>query len=62
MQRDELLTVEQVLKELSVARRTFTRWRALGRAPQSIRLPNGEMRIWRTDLAQWLASRMEGVA
>lgn len=62
MQRDELLTVEQVLKELSVARRTFTRWRALGRAPQCIRLPNGELRIWRSDLAQWLASRMEGIA
>jgi hypothetical protein len=29
MQRDELLTVDQVLDELAVARRTFTRWRDL---------------------------------
>jgi hypothetical protein len=28
VQRNELLTVDQVLDELAVARRTFTRWRA----------------------------------
>jgi predicted DNA-binding transcriptional regulator AlpA len=62
VQRDELLTVDQVLDELAVARRTFTRWRSLGRAPRCIRLPNGELRIWRSELVSWLRSRTEDVA
>jgi predicted DNA-binding transcriptional regulator AlpA len=62
MQRDELLTVEQVLDQLGVARRTFARWRALGRAPQCIKLPNGELRVWRSELLSWLRSRTEDVA
>ena len=38
--RDELLTVDQVLDELGgVSRRTFFRWRELGRAPQCVKLP-----------------------
>jgi predicted DNA-binding transcriptional regulator AlpA len=61
MQRDELLTVDQVLEELAVARRTFARWRSLGRAPQCIKLPNGELRIWRSELLSWLRSRTEHV-
>ena len=59
MQRDELLTVDQVLDELAVARRTFSRWRALGRAPRCIRLPNGELRIWRSELQTWLHDHAE---
>jgi hypothetical protein len=44
--QDELLTVVQVLDELGdVSRRTFYRWRELGRAPAGIKLPNGEIRI-----------------
>ena len=39
-QRDELMTVEQILAELcGVSERTFYRWRELGRAPKGIRLP-----------------------
>jgi predicted DNA-binding transcriptional regulator AlpA len=57
---DELLTVEQVLDELGgVSRRTFYRWRALGRAPQGLKLPNGEIRIWRSELTAWLTSLKE---
>jgi hypothetical protein len=45
-QADELLTVEQALAELGgVSRRTFYRWRELGRAPRCLKLPNGEIRI-----------------
>jgi predicted site-specific integrase-resolvase len=62
MQRDELPTVAQVLDELAVARRTFSRWRALGRAQRCIKLPNGELRVWRSDLQSWLRSHAEGVA
>jgi predicted DNA-binding transcriptional regulator AlpA len=53
--RDELLTVSQVLAELGdVSPRTFYRWRETGKAPSAVRLPNGELRIWRSDLHAWL--------
>ncbi|SEL57322.1 helix-turn-helix transcriptional regulator [Nonomuraea pusilla] len=55
--RNELLTVAQVLDELGgVSRRTFYRWRETGKAPKGIRLPNGELRIYRSDLEAWLES------
>ncbi|MGN9847252.1 helix-turn-helix transcriptional regulator [Nonomuraea sp. H19] len=58
---DELLTVPQVLAELGgVSRRTFYRWRELGRAPVCIQLPNLELRVWRSDLTAWLDARREG--
>jgi predicted DNA-binding transcriptional regulator AlpA len=61
--RDELLTVEQVLDELGGgSRRTFFRWRELGRAPQCVKLPNGELRIWRSDLRAWLRLLQERTA
>jgi len=54
-QRDELLTVAQVLALLGdVSQRTFYRWRETGKAPAAVRLPNGELRIWRSDLNAWL--------
>jgi predicted DNA-binding transcriptional regulator AlpA len=60
---DELLTVEQVLAELGgVSRRTFYRWRELGRAPRGLKLPNGEIRIWRSEFMTWLASLKERAA
>ncbi|MDQ2740148.1 MAG: excisionase [Actinomycetota bacterium] len=61
--RDELLTVPDLLDELGgVSRRTFFRWRELGQAPQCIKLPNGELRVWRSDLLAWLRDRSEHVA
>ncbi|MBB4933746.1 putative DNA-binding transcriptional regulator AlpA [Lipingzhangella halophila] len=57
------MTVPEVLKELGdVSRRTFYRWREVGHSPDSIKLPNGELRIWRSDLEAWLESRREGAA
>ena len=54
-QRDELLTVAQVLAIFGdVSQRTFYRWRELGKAPRAVRLPNGELRIWRSELYAWL--------
>lgn len=55
-----MLTVEQVLTELGgVSRRTFYRWRELGHAPKCLKLPNGEIRIWRSEFSAWLTSLKE---
>ncbi|QDL75425.1 helix-turn-helix domain-containing protein [Streptomyces malaysiensis subsp. malaysiensis] len=60
MARDELMTVSQVLTELGgVSRRTFYRWRELGKGPSALRLPNGELRVWRSDFTAWLRGREE---
>jgi predicted DNA-binding transcriptional regulator AlpA len=53
--RDELMTVRQVLDELGgVSRRTFYRWRELGQGPAAFKLPNGELRVRRSDFTAWL--------
>ena len=58
--RDELMTVPDVPAELGgVSRRTFYRWRELGIAPAGLRLPNGEIRIWRSEFTTWLESLRE---
>ena len=57
--RREHLTVDELCDELKVARRTFYDWRAKGRAPRCFKLPNGDLRIRRTDLDSWLTDRME---
>jgi predicted DNA-binding transcriptional regulator AlpA len=52
---NELLSIPQVLSELNdIPRSTFYRWRATGRGPKSTRLPNGRIRIRRSDLQDWL--------
>ncbi|MEU8547823.1 helix-turn-helix domain-containing protein [Streptomyces roseoverticillatus] len=56
--RDELLTIPEVLEELhDVSRSTFYRWRQLKKGPKSIKLPNGKVRIKRSELNRWLAAR-----
>jgi predicted DNA-binding transcriptional regulator AlpA len=60
---DELMTVPEVLAALNnLPRRTFYRWRELGIAPQCIKLPNGELRVWRSDLRAWLDRHREKAA
>ncbi|MET9528013.1 helix-turn-helix transcriptional regulator [Streptomyces coeruleorubidus] len=52
---DELMTVRQVLDELGgVSRRTYYRWRELGYGPAAFKLPNGELRVLRSDFNTWL--------
>jgi excisionase family DNA binding protein len=48
------LTIAEVCDELGVSRSTLYDWRAKGRGPRSLRLPNGEIRIRRTELDNWL--------
>ncbi|MEU0599762.1 helix-turn-helix domain-containing protein [Streptomyces sp. NPDC006393] len=56
------MTVPEILAELKgISRRTFYRWRELGQAPRAFKLPNGELRVWRSDFTAWLNSR-EGAA
>jgi predicted DNA-binding transcriptional regulator AlpA len=52
-----LLTIAQFCTELQVARSTFYDWRAKGRAPRCIKLPNGDLRIRITDFHNWLNGR-----
>jgi predicted DNA-binding transcriptional regulator AlpA len=51
------LTIADLCEELSIARSTFYDWRAKGRAPRCIKLPNGDLRIRRTEFERWLAAR-----
>lgn len=48
------LTIADVCEELGVARSTFYDWRAKGRAPRCIKLPNGDLRIRRAEFERWL--------
>jgi predicted DNA-binding transcriptional regulator AlpA len=50
----EHLTVTEICAELKIARSTFYDWRAKGRAPRCLRLPNGDLRVSRGDLDAWL--------
>ncbi|MFE7115393.1 helix-turn-helix transcriptional regulator [Streptomyces sp. NPDC057654] len=52
------MTVPEVLRELKgVSRRTFYRWRELGTGPAVLKLPNGELRVWRSAFMEWLHTR-----
>jgi excisionase family DNA binding protein len=53
------LTIPQLCNELGISRSTFYEWRAKGRAPRCIKLPNGEIRIRRTEFERWLDSLEE---
>jgi len=53
------LAIAQLCKEPGISRSTFYEWRAKGRAPRCIKLPNGEIRIRRTEFERWLDSLEE---
>ncbi|QDP95261.1 helix-turn-helix domain-containing protein [Microlunatus elymi] len=57
---DDKLTLAELCDELQVARSTFYDWRAKGNAPRCIKLPNGDLRVRRSDLEQWLSEHEEG--
>ena len=58
----DLLTLAEVLAELEVPRSTFFRWKALRRAPRTIKYPNGSLRVRRSDLEAWIAAHEEKAA
>ena len=56
------MTLAEVCAELGVARSTFYDWRSKGRAPRCIKLPNGDLRIRRSEYERWLAALEDGAA
>ncbi len=54
--KNPLLTISEVIAELGIPRSTFYRWRQLRKGPRSIKLPNGGVRIRRSELDRWIAS------
>ena len=56
-QLGDKLTIAEVCADLHISHRTFYEWRAKNRAPKCITLPNGSLRIRRSEYQHWLASR-----
>jgi excisionase family DNA binding protein len=56
---EDRLTIAQLCMELGISRSTFYEWRAKGRAPRCIKLPNGQIRIRRAEFERWLDSLEE---
>lgn len=56
------MTVAEFCEEMSVSRSTFDDWRAKNRAPRCVRLPNGSLRIRRTDFDNWLDTLEDNAA
>ncbi len=54
------LTIGELCEEMCIARSTFYDWRAKRRAPRCIKMPNGELRIRRSEFERWLDSLEEG--
>jgi len=59
---DCLMTVAEMCAELGgVSPRTFYRWRELGTGPRCLKIPNGELRAWRSEF-WWLDRLPDGPA
>ncbi|MCP9987270.1 helix-turn-helix domain-containing protein [Streptomyces sudanensis] len=62
MARPKMLKLPEVLEEIGMSRAAFYRLRACGKAPKLIKLPNGQLRIRRSDLDAWLSGCEEAAA
>ncbi|MFE7129756.1 helix-turn-helix transcriptional regulator [Streptomyces sp. NPDC057638] len=51
--RDQKLTLPEALAEIRISRAAFYRMRARGNGPKCLKLPNGQIRIRRSDLDAW---------
>ncbi|WP_330261752.1 helix-turn-helix transcriptional regulator [Streptomyces sp. NBC_00539] len=56
MARPQMLKLADVLTELGMSRAAFYRMRARGQGPRLYKLPNGQIRVRRADLDDWLAA------
>jgi predicted DNA-binding transcriptional regulator AlpA len=57
--RDEMLTISQLINEIRIPRATFYRWRQIGKGPRCIKLPNGAVRVRRSEFDRWLSELEE---
>ncbi len=55
------LTIADICTDLGISRSTFYEWRAKGRGPRCIKLPNGDIRINRAEYERWLTTLEEVV-
>jgi predicted DNA-binding transcriptional regulator AlpA len=53
------LTIADICRDLGISRSTFYDWRAKGRGPKCLKLPNGDIRVNRADYDRWLNSLEE---
>lgn len=53
MARPQMLKLPEVLTEIKMSRAAFYRMRARGQAPRLQKLPNGQLRVSRTDPDSW---------
>lgn len=56
---EHLLTVPEICARLGISRSTFYDWRQAHKAPPCLVLPNAQIRVRETDLAQWVDARLE---
>ncbi|MEU7528981.1 helix-turn-helix domain-containing protein [Saccharothrix sp. NPDC042600] len=47
------MTVDEFCRAMGIARSTFNDWKAKKRAPRVRKLPNGKLRIDRSDIQAW---------
>jgi predicted DNA-binding transcriptional regulator AlpA len=59
MPRRDYLPLAEFLEDLDVPKSTFFRWKAIGQAPRTFKLPNGSLRIRRRDRDAWISDREE---
>ena len=55
--RRDKLTVAEFCDDLGISKSTFYEWRAKGKAPRCFRLPNGDLRIRRSEYERWLQAQ-----
>nr|WP_281398419.1 helix-turn-helix domain-containing protein [Saccharopolyspora gloriosae] len=48
------MTVPEFCGQMKISRSTFYEWRAKGIGPACVKLPNGGLRIRRTEADRWL--------
>lgn len=54
-----LLNVPGMLEELDVSPGTWAKWRQAGKTPRMLRLPNRELRCYRSVFDAWLETLLE---
>ncbi|ARQ69157.1 helix-turn-helix transcriptional regulator [Streptomyces marincola] len=59
MPHTDLLRLPEVLATLGISRAAFYRMRSRGQAPRLHKLPNGHIRVLRSDLDAWLAGLVD---